>query len=297
MLKLEGKTLSIQVPMTVIKSIGSKYPVPAINDFAKKLIDKLHSAVDFSQKEDSFVEEILPYVSNYLFMPSIMKKMIVNNITFSQAIEASDDEMRETAAKMGAMMLLLRITGVTTTIEQMFDEVVDKLAEAQKSGEIPDTTKELTAESATISVNLEDLPQALLYTLDNYGLYKIAEQAAKDPKVRNAIQNKTIDPIIESVLKVSEEEDQLLSNLNSKDRKELQDLVTECREDGAIIFPLQVIVSAVLNKAISDNITFSQAAKEFNHETLMKEVSENIQNSPDMTKYQSVLEDITKLLS
>lgn len=297
MLKLDGKNLEVQVPMTFLKSIGDKHLVPSINDFAKSFIEKMHSRVDFSPSEDGFVEEILPYVSNYLFLTPILETMVVNNITLSQALEASEDEMKEAAEKMSGMMFLLRITGVTELIEQLLDEVVEKIVEAQKNGEIPDTESSLTSDKATISVKLSNLPQALLYTLDNYGLYKVAEQASQNPELRNLIHNKTINPVIESVLKVSEEEDQLLSSLNPDEKKELQDLVTECQEDSVILYPLQTIISTVLNKAIDDNITFSQAAETFDPETLMKEIMEKAHNAPDLSKYQSVLEDITKLIS
>lgn len=292
MLKLEGKSLSIEVPMTVVKSIGSKHLIPSINDYAMKFINNLRDRVDFTEYDNGMLEELGPYLSNYLFMPTILEKMIVNNLTFSQAIEASEDEMKEAGAQMGAMMLLLRITGVTEMIDQLLNELIDKIIEAMKNGDFP--ISEETKKNPAISISLKNIPQATLYTLDNYGLYKIAEQAAQNPEIRNALQSKMVDPMIESVLKVSEEEDRLMSSLNSEERKELQDVVTECREDSAIIFPLQTIISKVLAKAIADNITFSQAAETFDPETLMKEITKKIQNSPDLMKYQSALEDIVK---
>lgn len=291
MLKLEGKSLSLNLPISTLKIMGTQYRIAPLDDYIERVFTMLREKDLIPAERNDVLEDLQPYYSNFVYIDTIVEKMVVNNITFSQAVEASEDEIQKSQEALGFVILMLKVTGMEEMINQLLVELIDvasddikALAEGEENGK-----------TATIPVKLKDLPQATLYTLQNYGLYSVAETAASDPQIRDLIHNKLINPVIESTLKVGEEEANLISDLTPEDKKELQDLVTECRDDNTLMYPLQTIISTVLTKAISDNITFSQAAATFKPEELLNKVLTTIHEAPDMTKYQPLLEKITKL--
>lgn len=291
MLKLEGKSLSLNLPISTLKIMGTQYRIAPLDDYIERVFTMLREKDLIPAERNDVLEDLQPYYSNFVYIDTIVEKMVVNNITFSQAVEASEDEIQKSQEALGFVILMLKVTGMEEMINQLLVELIDvasddikALAEGEENGK-----------TATIPVKLKDLPQATLYTLQNYGLYSVAETAASDPQIRDLIHNKLINPVIESTLKVGEEEANLISDLTPEDKKELQDLVTECRDDNTLMYPLQTIISTVLTKAISDNITFSQAAATFKPEELLNKVLTTIHEAPDMAKYQPLLEKITKL--
>jgi len=294
MLKLEGMSLSITVPVSILKSIGSEHVIPQLNNYLVNFINGLRDKMDFSENDNTLLKEVGPYLSNCIFAPTILKNMIIHNITFSQAIEASADDMDKIEAEAGAIMIFLGLTGTIGIIDGLLNEISDQIIEPFKNGEFP--LSQENEDTPFITIPLSDLPQATLYSLDNHGIYKIAEQAAHDPQIRSTIQNKLIDPMIESYLKVEDQKSGIMTDITVEDKKELQDIVTDYRDEKTIAFSLQAILSLVLTKAITDNITFSQAAAAFSPETYMNKIMKKIQDSPDLMKYRKILEDIVKLI-
>lgn len=291
MLKLEGKSLSLNLPISTLKIMGTQYRIVPLDNYIERVFTMLREKDLIPVERNDALEDLQPYYSNFVYIDTIVEKMVVNNITFSQAVEASEDEIQKSQEALYFVILMLKVTGMEEMINQLLVELIDVAGDDIKA--LSETNE--NGKTATIPVKLKDLPQATLYTLQNYGLYSVAETAASDPQIRDLIHNKLINPVIESTLKVGEEEANLISDLTPDDKKELQDLVTECRDDNTLMYPLQTIISTVLTKAISDNITFSQAAATFKPEELLNKVLTTIHEAPDMAKYQPLLEKITKL--
>ena len=98
MSNLIGENLNLQLCTSVIEKIGIIHGSEYLKEFYTKCLKKMENKLSVTQKQE--LNKLLPYISNSLFLPPILTKMIENNVTFMEAIKLSKNEISETCARL-----------------------------------------------------------------------------------------------------------------------------------------------------------------------------------------------------
>ncbi len=276
MLNLVGKNVSFGVPISVLKKIGNIDGTESIQSFYEKMFARVSETLTEDQKK--LVEEYLPYVSSSLFVPIVVTNMIERNEKFADALTSSQAEIQLTSIQMRAVFGMLNIIpGASEMIESVIGEIIDALTG------IDEKSIAMSSDSDKINVSIKELSPNFCAELAKLGILDIAGKISLMEKVSTAIRVKVVDPIFTAVVDAIIEEEH--EEMDEEDKAEIRNLLDATAAEASITFPVQMILSTVITKAISDDITVAEAMATFDADQLVESTVEEIAFSDSLEKY------------
>ncbi len=286
MLNLVGKNLPVTTSVTVLKKMGHIEGCERIQQFFDNIIARAEPHMNDEQK--SQIKEYQSYVANSVFLPIVVNNMIVHNMNFSDAMEASKTEFSTTALQVGAILGMINIIPGAS---KMFESVVGEIIDALSGG-----SKEEIANQNEFSCTIKEVSTEFFVGLAKLGILDIAEEISKMEKISTAIKVNMIDPVVNAAIKCALAEEKISEDeLDEDDKLEIELTVKAASSEIVNTLPIQIIFSTVLTKAIEDDITMAKAMATFDSEQLIESAIEKIIFGNSLVKYTEQLEKVISI--
>ncbi len=260
-----GEDLSVIVPVNALVAIGNfEKDTPNLQKYFNKIFSRYAGSLTEKQKNE--VENYKPYWCNLLLAPIPISTMIEENVTFETAIQSSYQKMKDFCCQLDMQFEMIELMHLSN---MMFETTVDELVSSALSifSDIAKTIPEENTQNR-YEVPLSNVSPKLSDTLEHLGILTLAEKLSTVESLTDILQASVIDPITAAILKCCKEKfEDFETDLSG--REELNKIINDMSEDLKNQFFIKSVLSIILTKAISDNITLAEAKLAFDEETLL----------------------------
>lgn len=264
-MKLTGTNLTLTLPVVALKKIGHIRTSENVNRFLEEKMEQLN----VPNKE--IVKE---YGANVVLVENLIINMIEKNITFSESIERSKESF--------------------PALIEMFEYVIERSLLDPKFfdmifGSVSDFVNTLSPEELKnmknkFNVTFKCISWQFSLNIRDSGLLDIAKYFSKKSELE-IMWDKFMKPIEKTVI-------DLLSPIAEGDEEllyELRETLDSSFDELFTTFILQTILSCVIEEAINKNITFKQAAANFDKDSLLPKVVNELSSYENLPNMENIL--------
>lgn len=284
MLNLVGQNLGVTVPVSVLKKMGHIDGTERIQEFFEKMSSRIEHVSSKERKQT--MEEYSQYLSNIVFVPTVITNMVENNLNISDAITNSQEDIHEASIEMSlAFAMIDIIPGISEMINSIIEEITQSLSGVDVS----------SSDSNKFSCTIKEVSEDFWAELERIGIVAVSENISNMEKVTETIQSKLITPVFNAIYKcVLDMEDVTDEDLDDDERAELKETIDDAAATFSTNYIIQTVVSTVLTKAIEENITMEKAMAAYEENELAVLAVESIIFSDDLASYAEQLEKVMK---
>lgn len=262
-----GKELVVEVPVSAFKAIGN---FDKDTKYFQKFLSKIfaRSVDSLTEKQKQEFENLKPYWVNTLLISIPVSIMIEENITFETAIKAASQQMKDTCYHLDLQFTLAdSMCEFMPFANQMLEEVADEILSPAFKISSSITSSEENSDSRC-SVTIKEVSQKLSDVLEDLGILTLAEKLSTVESLTDTLQTSVLNPISETLTKCCKEKfEDFETNLSA--REEFNEMINEMLEELKDQFFIKSVLSILLTKAISDNITLAEAVLAYDEATLL----------------------------
>lgn len=283
MLNLTGKPLSVTLPISVLKKMGNDYDAEDLRKQIEKMANELLDTVPEEMKLQ--MEELLPYLPNIIFIPIVIEKMIENNLNFLEALDASSDDIEQTAIEATwALSIANMLPGILDPFKNF---LLDCLAINKKSSNHSQQNPNM------FGCLIKEISESSWNELEQIGITKVVDKILNMPKVANVIEEKTIAPIVGIAFKtILQREGISEDEFDDEDKAFFEKEINTIASIQKNALVLQTVLSEVLTKAIDENITVEKVMDSFEEYELLTILVKKLIFSEDLSKYTKEFEKV-----
>ncbi len=264
MKNIAGTNLSVDLPFNVLKSLGKIEGSESIQKFYEDIIINEFSDIELNTED----KNIIPYISNSMFLSLIITKMIEQDINFSEAFINSQSSFNNVITEFNNLVELIKtdeeykkiFANVKNVVHKHIKEFLEKMQNQPPKG-------------GTFSTELQNISRRISNLFMHSKLPDIIASVVNSDGVKSVIYDKFIKSNIESF-------NNYISTINEKFELDLDEeeinIMKEKFYDFYETIPLQTILSFVLTKAINEDITFSETLLTYDEDELIKQSIDKI---------------------
>jgi len=275
---MKEQKIGIGIPTIALKKMGKIEGDQKVSEFVEKFLSGMEDIFDDEQKKE--MEEFRPYLANLMFLPCVITKMIDQNITFADAVKASEEEINKTILKITELYdLFMHDAQFMEQFNKMCSGIFEAMASAKK--EHNSKEKEYRVE---IVFTLETIMK-----IASTGIFTVINKLAESDELKMALENDFEKPVKAAVCNILKEKQEEY-HIDEEDYLASLDEVDSLIENLKATLTIGNVLTVVFKKAINEDMTFTEAAKSFNDEELYNDSIERFKLYNDFKQVKAVIE-------